>query len=176
VCAISSLKSWRSLSHLLISSCGYNFAHKPKIGGICHPSGCFYRNRVPIKFAWRLDVRTIDMCGYTAVPEEGHTCFITLAASGGKRYVTVWRPSVCLCSVGIITHVAHQGGAWDTDRYACLKQVIIMTQCVLSGIPSTYHNFHKGRYLAWPLANLFVIYVNDIHDYWVLLMMQKFML
>ena len=39
---------------------------------------------------------------------------ITLAASSGKRNVTVWRPSVCpsVCPVGILT-VTHQRAACD---------------------------------------------------------------
>jgi len=51
-------------------------------------------------------------------------CVITLAASSGKRNVTVWRPSVCLSVPSALYSVTQQGAACDAvcskeDRHSC---------------------------------------------------------
>jgi len=61
---------------------------------------------------------------------------ITLAASSGKRSVTVWRPSVCLsvCPVGILT-VTYHGAAYDTASAhfgPTLRRIDILVICPIA--------------------------------------------
>ena len=69
---------------------------------------------------WIVTWQPGEVSGYEVpIPHDWHTlssivdCIITLAASSGKRYVTVWRPSDCpsVCPVG--NRHTHQGAACD---------------------------------------------------------------
>ena len=87
--------------------------------------------------AWESGGQHCTAGQYGYVPLRRHLIFIiTLAASSGKRNVTVWRQSVCL-SVGVLT-VTHQGAACDAARVHFDPTIRRIVSVVIANV-GTFH-------------------------------------